>query len=299
MLIITDAGRQGNGDSYIVFDRNDIQKRKKVAKSGFELTILIFFAILKPVMKMKNGFTITEFRGALIANDATGRKIRLKSRYAACMIVTIQGRIRFTHGSTTFIVDKDHPIFLPQGYAYENECLEHAISYVFNFRTLEEDLEARLLTPVPEVFVRGHYKTIRDNPILPSGQNGMLVFGELYALAHRLFFDLSPETEQDKLLNRALRYITENYAESTLVIGDIAKACYISEIYLRKLFAKKIHKAPHQVLTEVRMRRAYTLASEKRPVKEIAQSVGYADVSQFSRAYKRYFGHTPSETAEN
>ena len=45
------------------------------------------------------------------------------------------------------------------------------------------------------------------------------------------------------------------------------------------------------------MKKAYEMILERMPVKKIALSVGYTDVYQFSRAFKRYFGYAPSETS--
>ena len=71
--------------------------------------------------------------------------------------------------------------------------------------------------------------------------------------------------------------------------------CAVSEVYLRKLFEKELQASPYGKITEMRMDKAKMLIEEKRPLKEIADSVGYSDVFQFSRAYKRYFGHAPTK----
>ena len=86
-----------------------------------------------------------------------------------------------------------------------------------------------------------------------------------------------------------------NYQQSALTAGKVAAHCFISEIYLRKLFNKKYGTTPFKMLTDIRMKKAYLLTKEKRPIKEIAASVGYGAVCQFSRAYKKYYGKPPSE----
>ena len=63
-----------------------------------------------------------------------------------------------------------------------------------------------------------------------------------------------------------------------------------------KLFAKELNTSPFRHLTKLRMEKASLLIFEKRPLKEVAESVGYSDVFQFSRAYKRYFGYPPSKS---
>ena len=60
-------------------------------------------------------------------------------------------------------------------------------------------------------------------------------------------------------------------------------------------FTCSIQKTPFRLLMDLRMKKAYEMLLEKRPIKEIASSVGYSDIYQFSRAYKRYFGYAPTE----
>ena len=87
-----------------------------------------------------------------------------------------------------------------------------------------------------------------------------------------------------------------NYGNCTLTVAEVAANCFVSEIYLRKLFEKKYNTTPFKMLTDIRMKKAYLLAKEKRPIKEIAEESGYSAVYQFSRAYKKYYGFSPSET---
>ena len=47
-------------------------------------------------------------------------------------------------------------------------------------------------------------------------------------------------------------------------------------------------------LTKIRMEKAKFMIEEKRPLTEIALSVGYSDIYQFSRAYKKFYGYSPS-----
>ena len=56
------------------------------------------------------------------------------------------------------------------------------------------------------------------------------------------------------------------------------------------------HSPPDVVLTDLRMDEARAMLEEKRPIKEVIGRVGYSDVYQFSRAYKRHFGFPPSKT---
>ena len=96
------------------------------------------------------------------------------------------------------------------------------------------------------------------------------------------------------MIVRAQEFMNQAYGRSGLTVEEIAQHCCISQVYLRKLFARELATTPFRYLTEIRMEHARMLAEEKRPLKEIAARVGYGDVFQFSRAYKRHFGYSPS-----
>ena len=74
---------------------------------------------------------ITAVADCFFARDPRGHKIEMNQRRYACFIVTLKGKIRFTFRDRTLICDKEHPVFLPYGACYVNECLVSAESYVF------------------------------------------------------------------------------------------------------------------------------------------------------------------------
>jgi iron complex transport system substrate-binding protein len=109
-------------------------------------------------------------------------------------------------------------------------------------------------------------------------------------LAKKLFLDKVSQNDINEVVEKALIYMKANYWNSNLTIKTISDNCNVSEIYLRKLFEKHLKNTPFRELTKVRMNRAKLMIEEKRPLLEVALSVGYSDIYQFSRAYKKYFG---------
>lgn len=242
-------------------------------------------------------FVITHFKSALFVHDHQGKRTEFSSRHYSCFIITIKGCICFTHAGGRLYADPQHPVFLPKGLHYINECLEEADSYLFNFDTLKQHSTPLELAAVSPAFVAARHKTIMQyaSGIPFSSPNIMGILSELYALAQELFTHEEPLSASDKTLKKAVQYMQAHYMETTLTIEVIAQNCFVSEVYLRRLFVHKYNTTPFQFLTDVRMKRADMLAKEKRPIKEIALDVGYSDVYQFSRAYKKHFGYPPSK----
>ena len=245
-------------------------------------------------------FIITQYFPPLPAFDKKGHKIDFESRYSSSFIITFSGKIKFTTKQNVYICDKDHPIFLPEGLAYTNECMEDAESVVFNFKTTYFSSEPISLSPVAENIARIKYENIKQAPFLGFPMCDITTLCELYSLAEKLFmgkFKNQNSEASHKATQIALEFMMKNYNKSDISSKDIAAACFISEIYLRKLFMKDLGTTPFKKLTEIRMSKASLLLMEKRPISEIAESVGYSDIYSFSRAFKNFYGKSPSKSA--
>jgi AraC-like DNA-binding protein len=79
-------------------------------------------------------------------------------------------------------------------------------------------------------------------------------------------------------------------------VEDVARRVATSPRQLQRVFAEVHGLGFRAYLRRVRMcRAAELLATTDLPVKEVAHQVGYRDASQFSKAFKRTRGVTPTE----
>ena len=60
------------------------------------------------------------------------------------------------------------------------------------------------------------------------------------------------------------------------------------------LFQEKYGVSPARYLKTIRMEHARRLIQEHMPIQHVAREAGYCDIYQFSRAYKQYYGHAPT-----
>lgn len=241
-------------------------------------------------------FVITSFVALFEAHDPTGRKTDFFDRRSSCFIITTRGKIRFSSLHGTVIADHDHPVFLPKGLTYTNECLEDAESYVFNFQTLQQYDAPLSLCTISQAAAKDYYARILSKTFSSATSDTLTVFELLYSLANALFGANAVNTATHPVIRQALAWMHQYYGKAGITVADVARHCCVSEIYLRKLFQKQLHTTPFRRLTEIRMQQAKLLLEEKRKTGEVALRVGYADLYQFSRAYKRYFGYPPSKT---
>lgn len=238
---------------------------------------------------------ISDFLGAIRVSDPKGREVRFENRHTASFILTVKGEIRFTYNGGSIVSCPEHGVFLPKGLTYTNKCLESAESYLINFDTLSHHACPEALTYLPEDRITEAFTTLQHLSEKNSFHARLRIFELLYRLADRLFPAESTESQADRILSGALDFIHKNCSDPSLTVRMISDSLFISEIYLRKLFSKKLGTTPGRFLTEVRMKKARRLALEKRAIGEIALLSGYSDVYQFSRAFKRFYGCPPSK----
>lgn len=98
------------------------------------------------------------------------------------------------------------------------------------------------------------------------------------------------------LCNKMEQMIYENYSDPDFSIADIAQKLNLSENYTSVIFRQYSDKSIAATLESVRMNKAGELVKEtNRYIKEIAEQTGYININTFYKAFKRYYGVTPSE----
>jgi AraC-like DNA-binding protein len=98
-----------------------------------------------------------------------------------------------------------------------------------------------------------------------------------------------------RLLAEAALAIEDRHAEPELALGDIARQIATSERQLQRIFAELAASAFRDELAAVRMQHAARLLHDSHmTVGEITRHVGYRQASQFSKAFRRCYGATPT-----
>ncbi len=93
---------------------------------------------------------------------------------------------------------------------------------------------------------------------------------------------------------RVQAYIDERLAYS-VTLAELAGLAHMSVRHFCRAFRVSTGYSPHQYLLRQRVERAKALvAAGRMPLCEIAQSLGFADQSQFTRTFRQHAGITPA-----
>jgi AraC-like DNA-binding protein len=115
----------------------------------------------------------------------------------------------------------------------------------------------------------------------------------VYEILARLEEAQAPHVDPAVLACKA--QIDRCYADAFLRLSDVCRDGGISQSVFRRKFHMHYGTSPIQYLTKLRMQRAATLLSTGRyGVKAVTPLCGFSDEKYFSRAFRAYYGESPS-----
>lgn len=245
---------------------------------------------------MNKDYRILEFVSTFKVNNKAGRIIKMHDRYSATFIFPLSGKIEFSTESLRIYTDNKQPLYIPRGANYINRCINDADSIMFNIYDINGYKELTSLPATPTANILEIYNNISNSCNIASDNSEFYIFSQLYNMLHHVFKKKS--LTFNPLLIRAIEYINSNYHKHTLSLSQVAQSANISTVYLSKLFSKELNITPFKYLTKIRMSHALELLKELCSIGEIAEHVGYSDIYQFSRAFKKFYGCSPKQMSK-
>ncbi|MBQ8409416.1 MAG: helix-turn-helix transcriptional regulator [Clostridia bacterium] len=102
-----------------------------------------------------------------------------------------------------------------------------------------------------------------------------------------------------KTIEKGIEYLQKDEKQE-MSIDEIAKMCFVTPAYFRRLFREYSGVSPSEYRTSRRIERARLLMEHTdNSVEAVADAVGYDDPSYFCRMFKKATGMSPSEYKKN
>ena len=134
-------------------------------------------------------------------------------------------------------------------------------------------------------------------PHFKDAVNGYLLvlIQEMLRLGDEGVSEINFYESQLEKIREALEYIETHYADE-IRIGDLARECYVSESYFRKIFVQCMNVLPLEYVNLVRIQKACDLLQQSgEAIESLARKVGFTSQSTFMRNFKKYVGDTPKQ----
>ncbi len=111
--------------------------------------------------------------------------------------------------------------------------------------------------------------------------------------------DLEIQSADNQFLQQVFGVIQENLDNERLSMDDLARAVGFSRSQLHRKIKALTGKSANQIVVDMRLREAHRLLKNKAgTVSEIAYSVGYSNLSYFTKSFREKFGVLPSKVAQ-
>lgn len=135
------------------------------------------------------------------------------------------------------------------------------------------------------------YRLARKADVLPA---------KLKTSLTELLFAMSEHKGQSKRritsVDKAIEHIAEHYLSASFSVASLAELCHMSDAHFRRVFKAEMGVSPKEYISELKIKRANLLLSYPDiTVTEIAEDLGFTDVSYFIRFYKKQTGKSPGK----
>jgi len=98
-------------------------------------------------------------------------------------------------------------------------------------------------------------------------------------------------------ITRSISHVS-THLDAPISIYDLAQRAGMSRAVFHRKFKQATTMSPIQFVKSLRLNNAATQIAEGKTVSEAAMNVGYVSTSQFSREFKRIYGHSPKQWSD-
>ena len=241
----------------------------------------------------------------LIINDVTfvtkaynevGSGGKRVSRERWAIIHKFEGETIYTAGNRNYLSNCENLVILPKGSNYEWRCVKSGRFCVIEFEADLSSNEILYFTDVDADMVQRLFQRMETRHLLKEKFYKLKNLNDTYSLLVALLKgnpkQYSPSDKRAKI-EPAVKFIAKNIAENPS--NDfLASLCGISTVYMRKLFSEIYGDSPINYLHKLKISKAKEmLKSDFGSIGEIAFALGYPNLYDFSRDFKKHVGVAP------
>ena len=224
-------------------------------------------------------------------------KLKRNDRQCWAVVIKYEGETVYTSNGKQFFSDINHMVVLPKGCSYDWQCTKSG-----HFSIIEFESELAFHEPIAfsvksgetilKMFKALEYKRNLKSPMVEL-ESIRDTYSVLLALTQAITERYSPSEKHQKIAP-AIEYISQNHYKS-ITNDSLAAITGLSTVYFRKLFTSIMGVSPITYVHQLRIEKAKAmLKSDYGTVSNIAESLGYHSVYDFSRDFKKHTGVAPS-----
>lgn len=213
-----------------------------------------------------------------------------------------EGETRYNSGGREYISNINNVIILPKDACYEWLCTESGRCSIIEFEAEPCCDKVICLTVNNGERLLRLFKSLEYKSTLKRDMYGIEAIRDIYTIILTLqrssVTRYVPVSKADKL-RPSLEYIAKNYNRK-MNNDFLASLSGMSTVYFRKLFTEVTGLPPVTYINTLRTEKAKEmLKSDYGSISDIACSLGYQSIYDFSRTFRKYAGIAPTGFLKN
>ncbi len=225
-------------------------------------------------------------------------KVLRKNRPCWAVVIKYEGETIYYQGETQHISNINNLIILPKGCDYEWKCTKAGHYCIIEFDCDDVDKKIYTFSVKNGEKLLKQFKALEQKRLTSSYLYKMESIKETYSIILKLLSQsverYIPKQKEQKLLP-VIEYISNNYQQE-IKNDDLARLTGLSTVYFRKLFTEVYGISPISYVKNIRIKKAKEmLCSDYGSITDIAFSLGYLNIYDFSRDFKRHTGVSPTQ----
>jgi len=226
---------------------------------------------------------------------------KIEKRPANVFFIRTSGSAQYDFADKSIRVNEGEVIFIPKGAAYTYKTApKGAASTSISF-------EAALENPMPALFslrhfyeaeyIANHFHILWNFGTQAEKYKCLSLFYDLLSYLSTLENASYADKKKFDVIEPAVNYMKTHIFDSTLSPAKLPRLCGVSDTYFRKIFLSRFGANPKEYITASRLSHAKSVldSGDYDSIREVAQSVGYADPLYFSKVFKKRYGISPSD----
>ena len=237
---------------------------------------------------------VIDVQPAGIAYRKKKSRVTVETRPAYGISIKTEGKTTYKYNGQLYKSSPNQIVLLKKGASYCFTVDEYGPCYIINFEILDGEIDFESI----EINDVDQYITLCKElfRLFSSNEKGckLRIKQKFYELLALLANDKKGYGKPaSNKIDTAIKYIDENL-HKRISNSELAKMCFISEIYLRKLFIQITGTPPQQYIIERKIKAAMSwLLTTNIAVSEIALKLGFSDIYSFSKSFKLHVGFSP------
>ena len=249
-------------------------------------------------VEILSNLVITKVHSVLTLYTPDNVKIKREDRPCWAVAIKYEGQTVYTSGGKEFLSELNHIVILPKGCSYDWRCTRAGHCCIIEFEcnaTYREPISIqvkngeRLLSAFKDL----EYKRNMKNPLIEPES-----IRDVYSILLSLIPNSAErylDSERRQSIDKAVKYISQHYA-AQITNDALAAVSGLSTVYFRKLFTAIMGTSPISYARKLRIEKAKEiLRSDYSSLSDVAASLGYSSLYDFSRDFKKHVGVPPSK----